>query len=85
MRKLTDFDLALKEDDERLLLEGRQILRRVMNEARSELERLHLEAQKRGEIIRVTGSTEELEILVLAAAKKELKKKKKELNVAVSK
>lgn len=73
MRQLTEFDLALKEDDEYLVLQGRQILRRVLNVARYELEQLHLKAQTKGEVVRATGDLAMLEKLLLDAAKKELK------------
>lgn len=75
MRQLTEFDLALKEDDEYLILQGRHLLRRVLNVARTELEKLHLEAQARGEVIRATGDEELLAKMLLQAAKKELKPK----------
>lgn len=85
MRQLTDFDLALVEDDERLVLEGRQILRRVMNVARKELEDIHVEAQKKGEVVRVTVDAGAIQKLLLAAAKKELSQNKiKELAKSVS-
>lgn len=73
MRQLTDSDLALREDDEFLVLQGRQILRRVLNIARYELEKIHLEAQTKGEVVRATGDQEVLKKLLLDAAKKELK------------
>ena len=52
-----------------------------MNEAQHELEKIHLEAQAKGEIARVTADPDALAALLLAAAKSELKPatKKKEL------
>ena len=73
MKKLTESQLALKEDDDYLVLNGKHLLRRVMNEARTELEKIHLEAQTRGEVIRVTANAEALAALLLTAAKSELK------------
>jgi len=74
VRKLTKFDLALKEDDERLILEGRQILRVILNDARYELEQQHLEAQKKGQIIQVTAERGAIETLLRDAARRELEK-----------
>lgn len=76
MKQLTELELAHKEDDDRLVLEGRHILRRVMNIARYELEKLHKEAQAKGEIIRATGDPGALEKMLLSAAKRELTPKK---------
>lgn len=73
MKKLTESELALREDDEYLVLNGRHLLRRVMNEARTELEKIHLKAQTKGEVVRVTADPEALAALLLSAAKSELK------------
>lgn len=73
MKKLTESELALKEDDDYLVLNGRHILRRVMNEARTELEKIHLAAQTKGEVVRVNTDPEALAALLLTAAKSELK------------
>jgi hypothetical protein len=72
VKKLTESQLSLKEDDDYLVLNGRHLLRRVLNEARTELERIHLEAQTRGEVIRVTADPEALAALLLSAAVLEL-------------
>lgn len=81
MKKLTESELALKEDDDYLVLHGRHILRRVMNEARTELEKIHLAARTKGEVVRVAADPEALAALLLTAAKAELKpaSSKKEL------
>jgi hypothetical protein len=72
VRKLTKYDLALKDDDERLVLEGKQILRVILNDARHELERQHVDAQKKGQIIQVTAERGAIEKLLRDAAKREL-------------
>lgn len=73
MKKLTESQLAYKEDSEYLTLNGRQILRRVMNEAQFELEKIHLAAQAKGEVVRVAADLDALAALLLTAAKSELK------------
>ncbi len=77
MKKQTDPQLALKDDDEHLVLQGRQILRRVLNEARFQLEELHKSATTKGEIVRASADPELLAKLILDAAKKELAPAKK--------
>ena len=78
MSKLTghkhrdDVDLAWVEAREKLTLVGRQILRRVLNEALTELDVQFNAALQRGEVLELEASRAELEGLLLSAAQKQL-------------
>jgi hypothetical protein len=56
--------LTFKEDSERLELLGRQILRRVMNEAKERLRQIHLENQRNGIVKSVLPEQTEVEHLL---------------------
>lgn len=72
-RELTEAELAWRENRENITLQGRQILRRVLNAALVELDRQFLEALNNGEILEINPGQEELKELLLASAERELK------------
>lgn len=64
--------LAWMETREKALLQGRQILRRVMNEAIEALRLEYQDALLKGELVEFVASQDELKRLLLKAAKAEL-------------
>lgn len=71
-KEISEVELAWRENRELITLQGRQLLRRVLNAALVELDTQFLEALNRGEIIQIAPGQEELKSLLLASAKKEL-------------
>jgi hypothetical protein len=71
-RPQDEFDFALKEDDERLVLAGKQLLRRALYDARMELQRRHLDAKNRGEIVTLIPDRAAVASLLLEGAQKAL-------------
>lgn len=67
-----DLQLAWMEAREKLNLVGRQVLRRVLNEALTELDVQFQAAIQRGEVLELEASREELQSLLLSAAQKQL-------------
>jgi hypothetical protein len=68
----TDIELAWVENKERIQLQGRQLLRRVLDKALTELDTQFTEALARGEVLELDPGKDDLRALLLAAAKKEL-------------
>jgi hypothetical protein len=71
-KELTEAELVWKENRENISLQGRQILRRVLNTALVELDKQFLEALNRGEILEINPGQNELKSLLFASALKEL-------------
>lgn len=71
-RQISEADLAWRENRENVNLQGRQILRRVLNIALAELDRQFIEALERGEILEINPGQEELKELLFRSAQKEL-------------
>lgn len=71
-KKIDETDLAWRENREKVTLQGRQLLRRVLNEALDELDAQFQAALKRGEILELDPTKEELKSLLLDHAQKEL-------------
>ena len=71
-KEISDIELAWRENRENITLQGRQILRRVLNKALLELDKQFLEALNRGEILEINPGQEELKALLFASAQKEL-------------
>lgn len=67
-----DATLAWMDTREKVVLQGRQILRRVLNEAVEELRAEFNAALVRGEIYEFTASADELKRLLLKSAQAEL-------------
>jgi len=68
----TDIELAWLEDKERIELQGRQLLRRVLDKALTELDAQFTAALDQGEVLELDPGKDDLSALLLAAAKKEL-------------
>jgi len=71
-KQISEAELAWRENRENINLLGRQLLRRVLNEVLTELDRQFLEGLERGEILEINPSARELKELLLNHAKKEL-------------
>lgn len=71
-KELTEVELAWRDNRENITLQGKQILRRVLNQALLELDRQFIEALNRGEILEINPGKDELRALLLASATKEL-------------
>jgi DNA-binding MarR family transcriptional regulator len=71
-KEVSEVELAWRENRELITLQGRQILRRVLNAALVELDKQFLEGLNRGEVIQIAPGQEELKSLLLESAKKEL-------------
>ncbi len=71
-REISEVDLAWRENRENITLQGRQILRRVLNEALAELDRQFVEALERGEVLEINPGQDELRELLFRSAQKEL-------------
>lgn len=69
---IEEAELAWRENRENITLQGRQILRRVLNEALQELDRQFMEALNRGEILEINPGQQELRQLLFESAQKEL-------------
>ncbi len=71
-REISEVDLAWRENRENVTLQGRQILRRVLNAALAELDAQFVEALERGEILEINPGQDELRELLFRSAQKEL-------------
>jgi len=71
-KEATEAELVWRENRENITLQGRQILRRVLNKALVELDKQFLDALNKGEILEINPGQEELKALLLANAQKEL-------------
>jgi hypothetical protein len=71
-RELTEAELTWRENRENITLQGRQILRRVLNSALVELDNQFMDALNRGEILEINPGQKELKELLFANAKREL-------------
>jgi len=71
-KEISEADLVWRENRENITLQGRQILRRVLNAALTELDRQFLEGLERGEILQINPGQNELKSLLLDKAQKEL-------------
>jgi len=71
-RELSEAELAWRDNREQITLQGKQILRRVLNKALAELDRQFLEGLDRGEILEINPTKEELKELLFQSAQKEL-------------
>ena len=71
-KKLEEAELAWRENREIINLQGRQILRRVLDEALAELSNQFIEGLERGEILEVNPGQKELKALLLKHSQKEL-------------
>jgi len=72
-REISEVELVWRENRENINLQGRQILRRVLNTALAELDKQFLEALERGEILEINPGQEELKELLFRSAQAELK------------
>lgn len=71
-REISEVDLVWRENRENINLQGRQILRRVLNTALAELDRQFVEALERGEVLEINPGQEELKELLFKSAQAEL-------------
>jgi len=71
-KEISDVELAWRDNRENITLQGRQLLRRVLNKALIELDKQFLDALNRGEILEINPGKEELKALLLSSATKEL-------------
>ena len=71
-KQISEAELAWRENRENITLQGRQLLRRVLNEALAELDKQFLEGLERGEILEINPGQKELKELLFDKAKKEL-------------
>lgn len=71
-REISEVELVWRENRENINLQGRQILRRVLNDALTELDRQFTEALERGEILEINPGHQELKELLFKSAQKEL-------------
>jgi hypothetical protein len=71
-RELSEAELVWRENRENINLQGRQLLRRVLNAALVELDLQFREALNNGEILEINPTKEELQQLLLASAEREL-------------
>ena len=71
-RELSDIELSWRENRENINLQARQILRRVLNDALTELDRQFTEALERGEILEINPGQQELRELLFKSAQAEL-------------
>ena len=71
-RELSEAELVWRENRENVTLQGRQLLRRVLNQALLELDRQFQDALNRGELIEISPGQEELKELLLVSAEREL-------------
>lgn len=71
-RELSEAEIVWRENRENINLQGRQLLRRVLNSALVELDEQFREALNRGEILEITPTKTELQQLLLASAEREL-------------
>jgi hypothetical protein len=71
-RELSEAELVWRENRENINLQGRQLLRRVLNSALVELDEQFRDALNRGEILEITPTKIELQQLLLASAEREL-------------
>lgn len=71
-RELSDIELAWRENRENISLQGRQILRRMLNEALIELDKQFSEGLTRGEVLEINPTKQELKDLLFKSAQREL-------------
>ncbi len=71
-KELTETDLSWRENRENVTLQARQLLRRVLNVALTELDRQFMEGIQRGEILQINPGQKELKELLLKTSQKEL-------------
>lgn len=69
---MSEAELAWRDNRENINLQGRQLLRRVLNKALTELDRQFLAGLERGEILEINPTKNELKELLLSSAQKEL-------------
>lgn len=67
-----DTSLTWSENRERITLQGRQLLRRVLNQALAQASREYLDGLHRGQVLQLGFSEGELKRLLLQASVKEL-------------
>lgn len=71
-KELSEAELAWRDNRENINLQGRQLLRRVLNKALTELDKQFLDGLERGEILEINPTKNELKELLLSSAQKEL-------------
>ncbi len=71
-REINEAELTWRENRENISLQGRQILRRLLNTALVELDKQFMEALERGEILEINPGQQELKDLLFESAQKEL-------------
>jgi hypothetical protein len=71
-KELHEAELSWRENREQINLQGRQILRRVLNEALTELSEQFIAALENGEILEINPGQQELKALLLKHSQKEL-------------
>ena len=71
-KQISDAELAWRDNRESITLQGRQLLRRVLNEALAELDRQFLEGLERGEILEINPGQKELKELLFKHSQREL-------------
>lgn len=71
-KEISEVELTWRENRENISLQGRQILRRVLNKALFELDKQFLEALERGEILEINPGQNELKELLFKSAQAEL-------------
>jgi hypothetical protein len=70
--KKTEAQLVWKENKEKITLQARQLMNRMLNEALTELSANFQAGLEKGEILNLDAAKEELRQLLLSAAKREL-------------
>ncbi len=71
-RQVSEAELVWRENRENITLQGRQILRRLLNDALAELDKQFVDALNRGEILEINPGQKELKELLFKSAQKEL-------------
>jgi hypothetical protein len=71
-KHLSEIEIVWRENRENVSLQGRQILRRILNEALAELDEQFQAGLDRGEILEINPGQKELKELLFKSAQKEL-------------
>ncbi len=71
-KEISEAELSWRENRENITLQGRQLLRRLLNNALTELDKQFVDALNRGEILEINPGQKELKELLFKSAQKEL-------------
>jgi hypothetical protein len=72
-KEISQAELAWRENRENINLQARQILRRVLNKALTELDHQFIKGLEEGVILEINPGKKELKALLLKSSQKELK------------